>query len=312
MSCENVPERCDADRLVTAFELPLSWSRGAADDTVDFRPLALHTGGQFIHAPRVGRNVSLEALKDQLQALSTEAPVVAQGLDAEQLVALGAESGAMLIGSSARITLTDYRPPHKVRNLARRAIGVTPEEVAPGSAGPLQDELELAARGGPATMRYVFRARVEDADRVFVVRAGAKAVGLTSLTHTGAGAWHVELLVRHPDSPDGAMELLLSHVVELLQREASTRFDLGQVAFHVEDSAREGLGALNRALLAAVPAAVAATGSRFNFEGLRRFKNKFEVQWVPRYFAGWPRLRRRDLRAACDAADLGQFIRLGW
>ena len=297
---------------MSVFELPLSWSSGGADDAVDFRPLVLPTGGQFIHAPRVGKNVSLESLEAQLHALSKEAPVVAQGLDAEQLVALGGESGAMLIGSSARIELTDYRPPHKVRNLARRATEVTPEELTPTASGTVQDELELAARGGPATMRYVFRARVEDADRVFIVRAAGKAVGMTSLTNTGGGAWHVELLVRHPEAPDGAMELLLSHVVELLQREANTRFDLGQVAFYVEDSAKQGLGALNRALLAAVPAAVAATGSRFNFEGLRRFKNKFEVQWVPRYFAGWPRLRRRDLRAACDAADLGQFIKLGW
>ena len=137
-------------------------------------------------------------------------------------------------------------------------------------------------------------------------------MGLVTLTQTGLGAWHVEVLVRHPDAPDGSMELLITHVIETLQRENQSRLDLGQVAFFVEEQHREGLGVLNRALLAGVPAAVAATGSRFNFEGLRRFKNKFEVEWVPRYFAGWPRLRRRDLRAASDASDLGQFIRLGW
>jgi hypothetical protein len=297
---------------VNTFELPLSWSCGGSTGAVDWRPLPLHTGGQFIHAPRVGPGVSVETLKEQLELLRKEAPVVAQGLDAAQVKALGAEDGAVLIGSSARITLTGYRPPHKVRNLARRAAEATVEEVPTATSGPLQDELELAARGGLATLRYVFRARVEDADRAFVVRAAGKAAGLVTLTRTGAEAWHVEVMVRHPDAPDGAMELLLSHVVDVLQREAQVRLDLGQVAFFVEDSAKEGLGALNRALLAAVPAAVAATGSRFNFEGLRRFKNKFEVEWVPRYFAGWPRLRRRDLRAACDASDLGQFIRLGW
>ncbi|MDP1827633.1 MAG: phosphatidylglycerol lysyltransferase domain-containing protein [Archangium sp.] len=297
---------------MSTFELPLSWSHGGADGLVDWRALALETGGQFIHAPQVGPGATLESLKERLDTLAKQAPLVAQGLDAEQLQALGAESGAVLIGSSARITLGGYRPPHKVRNLARRASEAAAAEVKPAASGPLQDELELAARGGQATLRYVFRARVEDADRAFVVSAAGRAVGLVSLTQTGGGAWHVELLVRHPEAPDGAMELLLSHVVEVLQREAQARLDLGQVAFFVEEPAREGLGALNRALLAAVPAAVAATGSRFNFEGLRRFKNKFDVQWVPRYFAGWPRLRRRDFRAACDAADLGQFLRLGW
>ena len=296
---------------MSAFELPLSWSWSTATE-IDWRPLKLPTGGQFIHAPQIAQGVTLDELRAQLELLAKDGPVVAQGLDPTQLEALGAGDGAMLIGSSARVTLAGYRPPHKVRNLARRATGACVEEVSAPTAGPLQDELEHAARGGLGTLRYVLRARVEDAQRAFVVKAQARAVGLVTLTNSGAGAWHVEVLVRHPEAPDGSMELLISHVVEVLQKEAQARLDLGQVAFYVEDARREGLGVLNRALLSAVPAAVAATGSRFNFEGLRRFKNKFDVEWVPRSFAGWPRLRRRDLRAASDASDLGQFIRLGW
>jgi hypothetical protein len=291
------------------FELPLSWSVGGTG--IDWRELELPTGGRFIHAPRIGRDVTKEALRAALHDLSNDGPVVAQGLDAAQLKALAAGPGSMVLGSSARLELAGYRPPHKVRNLVRRATGATVDEVVPAASGGLQDELELAARGGPATMKYVFRARVEDADRCFVVRAGGRAVGLASLTHTGNGALHVELLVRHPEAPDGAMELLFARVIETLQAEQCPRLDLGQVAFFVEDAARGPLGTLNRALLAAAPAAVAATGGKFNFEGLRRFKNKFDARWIPRSFAGWPQLRVRDLRAACDAADLGQFLKLG-
>lgn len=291
------------------LELPLSWSVGGRG--IDWRELELPTGGRFIHAPRIGAEVTKEALRAALHDLAKDGPVVAQGLDATHLEALAAGPGAMVMGSSARLELEGYRPPHKVRNLVRRAVEATVEERAPAGCGALQDALELAARGGPATMKYVFRARVEDAERCFVVSAGGRAVGLVSLTNTGPGAAHVELLVRHPEAPDGAMELLLARVIETLQGEQCARLDLGQVAFFVEDAAREGLGALNRAVLAAAPAAVAAAGGKFNFEGLRRFKNKFEARWVPRAFAGWPRLRVRDLRAACDAADLGQFIKLG-
>lgn len=296
---------------MAGYELPLSWSWAPPGGALELRPLALPSGGRFLHAVQVPEGTSLDALREALLAAAREGPLVAQGFDAAQLQALGASDGPMLLGSSARLDLDGYRPPHKVRNLVKRAKDCAVEELQPASAGPVQDALELAAHGGPATMRYVFRARVEDALRAFAVRAGGQPVGMLTLTLTGAGAWHVELLVRHPAAPDGAMELLIAAVVERLQAEGQSRLDLGQVAFHVEDADRAGLGALNRALLAGVPAAVAATGGRFNFEGLRRFKNKFEVQWVPRYFAGWPRLRKRDLRAAVDAADLGQFLRFG-
>lgn len=294
---------------MSSFELPLSWS-WVNSEGIEWRPLPLKTGGQFLHAPQLGSGVTLEFLRERLHELSKEAPVVAQGLDAAQLQALGAGDGAILMGSSARISLEGYRPPHKVRNLVRRAAEASVDEIPVATSGPIQDELEHAARGGLGTLRYVFRARIEDARRAFVVSSAQKPMGLVTLTETGAGAWHVEVLVRHPDAPDGAMELLITRVVETLQREGQSRLDLGQVAFFVEDQHREGLGVLNRALLAGAPAAVAATGGRFNFEGLRRFKNKFEVEWVPRYFAGWPRLRRRDLRAASDVSDLGQFIRI--
>jgi lysylphosphatidylglycerol synthetase-like protein (DUF2156 family) len=295
---------------MSTYELPLSWAWGAPGAALDLRPLELPTGGWFVHAPQVPPEIPLDELRQRLQSLAEKTPLVCQGLDAAQLQALGAGEGAILMGSSARIGLEGYRPPHKVRNLARRAREAAVEEVAPAGVGAIQDELELAAHGGAATMRYVFRARVEDAQRAFVVRVAGKPAGLVSLTFTGGGAWHVELLVRHPEAVDGAMEALLARVVEVLQQEGQTRLDLGQVAFHVEEGHRAGLGPLNLALLAGVPAAVAATGHRFNFEGLRRFKNKFEVEWVPRYFAGWPRLRKRDLRAAADASDLGQFVRL--
>lgn len=291
------------------IELPLSWNAGPE---LAWNPLELESGGQFIHAPQVPAGLSLEGVRAQLHVLAETAPVVAQGLDAAQLEALGAGDGAILIGSSARISLEGWRPPHKVRNLVRRAAEAAVDEVPVATAGALQDELERVARGGAATLKYIFRARVEHAQRAFVVSAGGRAVGLVTLTNTGAGAWHVEVLVRHPEAPDGAMELLITRIAEVLQGEKQTRLDLGQVAFFVEEERLSGLGVLNRALLAAAPAAVAATGGRFNFEGLRRFKNKFEVEWVPRYFAGWPRLRKRDLRAASDASELGQFIKLGW
>jgi hypothetical protein len=289
------------------FELPLSWSWGAAGSPLELQPFDLPTGGRFVHAASIPEGTSVEAVRAALEAIG---PVVCQGLDRDQLASLGAGEGSMLMGSSARLELSGYRPPHKVRNLARRAKSVQLEELSPDAAGTDQEALELAAYGGRATLRYVFRAQVADAQRAFVARSEGRSVGMLSLTQTGPGAWHLELLVRHPEAPDGAMEALISRVVEILQSEHQIRLDLGQVAFHVEESELQGLGALNRLLLAGVPAAVAATGGRFNFEGLRRFKAKFEAQWVPRYFAGWPRLRKRDLRAAIDAADLGQFVRL--
>jgi hypothetical protein len=297
---------------VGAYELPLSWSWGAAGEELRLDPLPLKTGGAFLHAVRVPLGMSQEELRGRLVALGQQQPLVAQGLSHPHLEALGAGDGSMLLGSSARLDLSGYRPPHQVRNLAKRAQGATIEELAPALVGKIQDALELAAHGGPASMRYVFRARVEEAQRAFLVRSGGEPQGLLSLTFTGAGSRHVELLSRHPQAPDGAMEKLIASVIETLQQEGQTRLDLGQVDFHVEEVDRVALEPLNRALLAGVPAAVAATGSKFNFEGLRRFKNKFECAWVPRVFAGWPRLRKRDLRAAIDAADLGQFVRLGW
>lgn len=111
-------------------------------------------------------------------------------------------------------------------------------------------------------------------------RAG-KPIAFANLWRSGDGReFSVDLMRQGPGAPPGTMDFLL---VELL-REARTggaeRFNLGVAPL----SGMSG-GRLAPAWARAAGIVFAAPGIRYNFRGLRRYKEKFAPEWQNRYIA---------------------------
>jgi phosphatidylglycerol lysyltransferase len=87
-------------------------------------------------------------------------------------------------------------------------------------------------------------------------------------------------LMRHlPDAPGGTMDFLFTEVMLRLKAEGLAEFSLGMAPF-AGLKLRRGSDLWTR-----FGALVYQYGDRFyNFDGLRRFKAKFDPDWRPRYF----------------------------
>ena len=291
-------------RLVSnELELPLSWS--LTDDESRFSFITLPSGAKFIHAAQVARGTSVFKLKQRLAALGGK--VIIRGCSSALCDELGL-SKAFQLGSAARLELDGYRPPHKVRNLARRgAKAVEIRELPVDRATAASVTPWLWSLRGEASLQFLYRTEFADAQRAFAAFApgSTQPAGLVSLTRYGADAWHVELLCRDPHAPQGTMERLLSHVIETLQSEGAATLNLGEggLDFTAEVA---GLGWLNRLVLLLAPFMTRVFNGRYDVEGLHRFKSKFEPTWEPRFFSGASAL---DLIAMAKVTGITQMIK---
>ncbi len=80
---------------------------------------------------------------------------------------------------------------------------------------------------------------------------------------------------RRPDSPNGAMDLLLLHFIELFRADGCEGLNLGLAPLANVDEP----GAIGAALRLMYERGNAA----FNFRGLRSYKDKWKPVWVERY-----------------------------
>jgi lysylphosphatidylglycerol synthetase-like protein (DUF2156 family) len=115
-----------------------------------------------------------------------------------------------------------------------------------------------------------------------IVRAHGKAIAFATLWVTHDRSWASVDLMRHDPAgtPSGVMDFLFAELLLWAQDEGYAQFDLGMAPLsglaeerHAPLFARFGRFVFERA------------GPFYNFEGLRRFKEKFATSWEPRYLA---------------------------
>ncbi|MFI8982955.1 bifunctional lysylphosphatidylglycerol flippase/synthetase MprF [Ectopseudomonas khazarica] len=117
--------------------------------------------------------------------------------------------------------------------------------------------------------------------RIAVVRFEGRAVAFANLLECQTRAVaSLDLMRVLPDAPKSTMEFLMLGLIQQFQCEGYARFSLGMVP----------LAGLQTRKGAPLPLRLGALvfdrgESFYNFQGLRRFKDKFLPQWEPRYLA---------------------------
>ena len=289
---------CQAD------ELPLSWSW--SEKTL-FHSVKLQTGKSFVYCCDLASDLDIESLSQELHLQFPEGFLV-KGCSKEfgELL-FPNDRTSLVLAYSALLDLEAFHPPKKVRNLIRRVEEqVYCEELAlsPDNLSKLQNFHEEVHANAPVQVRYFFRDTFEETQRVFVVRfvGQEEILAALSLTLYGEGAWHTELLCRHPDAPNGAMEFLIAKTSEVLASEGAKKLNLGEVPaiFPEQDGmtvAWDSFSARERSVARRITPIHELVSSFYDIEGLYRFKRKFKPTWEPRRYFASPDLKLKDLLA---------------
>jgi len=201
--------------------------------------------------------------------------------------------GALKIGEEARVPLADFslegaaradlRQAHRRAQRDAASFEVVPAERA-AELLPLVQPISAAwlAAKSTAEKHFSVGAFSEQYLRQFplaLVRCGAKPAAFANLWTTGTRAeLSVDLMRFDPNAPRSAMDYLFIELMLWGQREGYRWFNLGMAP----------LAGLEAHPLAPawhrVGNFIFRHGEHFyNFEGLRRYKAKFDPTWEPRY-----------------------------
>jgi len=116
-----------------------------------------------------------------------------------------------------------------------------------------------------------------------IVALQGKTVAFGTLSVLPDKTWAgIDLMRYHPDhAVTNTMDFLLVELILWCQREGYQKFDLSMAPLSGLDVPEE-----TRPLFARIGHLIFTHGERFyNFQGLRRFKQKFDPVWEPRYIA---------------------------
>ncbi|MNZ83945.1 Phosphatidylglycerol lysyltransferase [compost metagenome] len=117
--------------------------------------------------------------------------------------------------------------------------------------------------------------------RIAIVRHQGRAVAFVNLLETQSRELaSLDLMRAHPEAPKLTMEFLMLGLILHYKEQGHARFSLGMVPL-AGLQPRRGAPLTQR-----LGALVFHRGEQFyNFQGLRRFKDKFQPDWEPRYMA---------------------------
>lgn len=117
---------------------------------------------------------------------------------------------------------------------------------------------------------------------VAIVRTGdGRAVAFANLWRSGDGMeCSIDLMRQTPDAPSGTMDFLLLELMEMAQRQGFARFNLG-----VAPLSGMRAGRLATPWMRGAGLAFRFQRLSYNFQGLRRYKEKFAPAWHNRYIA---------------------------
>lgn len=315
-------ELSTAARIVNASEQPDGGLVLTGDKALLFNP----TGDAFLMFARQGR--SLIALFDPIGAASSRAELIWQFRDLCDLhhvrpvfYQVRAENlpyymdiglSAIKLGEEARVDLLrfDLESKSKAMKDLRYTLsrgqrdGLTLEIFAAGEApmAALQTISEAWMQGKQVREKGFSLGRF-DPDylkhfRIAVVSQAGRPMAFANLLETGSQELaSLDLMRAHPEAPKLTMEFLMLNLLLHFKASGHQRFSLGMVPL-AGLQLRRGAPLTQR-----LGSLVFHRGEQFyNFQGLRRFKDKFQPEWEPRYMAVPPGLD--PLVALADTAAL--------
>ncbi|MGH7022336.1 MAG: phosphatidylglycerol lysyltransferase domain-containing protein [Caulobacteraceae bacterium] len=199
------------------------------------------------------------------------------------------------VGETAAVPLESFSVEGRRLGNIRRSWRKTGEEggcfavVGAGEAGPIMADLKRVSdewlshhAGGEKTFSLGgFEAHYVSEFPIAVVRAGGRIVAFASLWTTGAGAtFSMDLMRYADDAPKNVMDFLFVELMRWGQEQGYRAFEFGMAP----------LAGLQERRLAPIMSRVGRLlferGEEiYNFRGVRRFKDKYDPVWQPRYIA---------------------------
>ena len=199
---------------------------------------------------------------------------------------------AVKVGAAPYFDLKTWNPrgdsAKKMRaevNQARRA-GVTVEPLKQIDDDVRQEAAELCLRWlgkrrAAASFGWLVALdpfRHADHKKYFIARAQGKLVGFLAASPVPARkGWYLEDVLREPDAPPGTATLLVFEALQALKKDGAELATLGTTPL-ASDGPNE-ISTQHLVVARALQIAARRFSGFYNFDGLRRFKNKFAPSW---------------------------------
>lgn len=143
--------------------------------------------------------------------------------------------------------------------------------------------------GSEPELKYLFITEFTDESRLFVLEQKKEWLALIVVTENSEDKFHTELLLRKKHAPVGVMEALICETFRILQNSTKKFFSLGEVPLILEE---ESLINIKQKLIYKLGKTI---GHFYNYNGLYKFKNKFNPIWQNVYIAGYQKIKMLDL-----------------
>lgn len=232
---------------------------------------------------------------------------------AERSMTRDAGFSSVMVGSEAFIDLPGWSLSGKAKADLRQMVnrGTKRYGIRASEIGPLAELDELSglydqwmeARIVKARMKLLVGTPCFDRParrRYFIAHAGdpTQPVAFCTITPGAELTWGLDVMVRPPDAPAGAMDVLLARVLEILQAEGAKTFSLGAAPMAERVAAPQGESRFLHGVFRWLYKSW--LGNRiFNFASLARYKDKFAPRWEAVYLAGSPRIGVWSLYVGC-------------
>jgi phosphatidylglycerol lysyltransferase len=162
---------------------------------------------------------------------------------------------------------------------ARKRGMVTEMPMSEETSSMLMDFHRETRHAGKPQLEHLFRTPPTAGCRCFIFLApSGKWLAALTLSRRGLFEVHTELMLKHAEASSDIMEALIAGVFGVLRSEGVREWSLGEVPFFMlMQASHEQLSPLERLM-----AAMASLWKHaYDFEGLYRFKNKFDPVWRP-------------------------------
>lgn len=263
--------------------LPLSWTRiGGLRPVYRDIPLPLSRTSWITYAD-VPRDYTLQILYEDM-AVSYPEGYVFRGCTPEMGSCFAAKNcRVMRTGAEA---VLDLNGSHLERKTVQNSLvrgkkqGVVQEVVLNDLNRKLFEQFRRETKhADKPQLQHLFRAAPSRVCRCFVFRSfSGQWLAAITISARGQTEVHTELMLRHRLAPGDIMECLVAGIFEILKDEGICEWSLSEVPFMMlMQSSREPLTQMEQLMVSLVSRCRHA----YDFEGLYRFKNKFEPIWRP-------------------------------